>query len=74
MKYIPLQTIPDFADKLTRNAIVSSNEMRQMLGMKPSNDPKADELSNKNINQPESGSPQETQQPSGDGPATNEPQ
>jgi hypothetical protein len=74
MKYIPLQTIPDFADKLTRNAIVSSNEMRQMLGMKPSNDPKADELSNKNINQPESGSPQEIQQPSGDGPATNEPQ
>jgi hypothetical protein len=38
------------ADKFTRNEIVSSNEFRAVLGMKPSEDPKADELRNKNLN------------------------
>ena len=52
-KLIPIGKFPDFADKLTRNEIVSSNEIRQMLGMTPSSDPKADELRNKNITQPD---------------------
>ena len=39
------------ADKFTRNEIMSSNEIRQIIGMKPSDDPKADELRNKNLNQ-----------------------
>jgi len=51
-KLIPIDKIPDFADKLTRNEIMSSNEFRQILGMKPSSDPKADKLLNKNIAQP----------------------
>ena len=38
------------ADKLTRNEIVSSNEIRQVIGLKPSDDPDADELRNKNLN------------------------
>ena len=38
------------ADKFTRNEIVSSNEFRSVLGMKPSDDPAADELRNKNLN------------------------
>lgn len=52
-KLIPVDQIPDFADKLTRNEIMSSNEFRQILGMKPSSDPKADKLVNKNISQPD---------------------
>ena len=39
------------ADKFTRNEIMSSNEFRQVIGLKPSKDPRADELSNKNLNQ-----------------------
>lgn len=41
----------EIADKLTRNEILTSNEMRQIIGMKPSDDPKADMLINSNINQ-----------------------
>ena len=41
----------EIADKLTRNEIASSNEIRQLIGWKPSDDPKADELRNKNLNQ-----------------------
>lgn len=50
-KLIPLSQIPDLADKLTRNEIMSSNEIRQILGLKPSTDPNADELRNKNLSQ-----------------------
>lgn len=50
-KLIPVSKIADIADKLTRNEIASSNEMRTTIGWKPSDDPKADELRNKNINQ-----------------------
>ena len=50
-KLVPVDHIADIADKFTRNEIVSSNEIRQIIGMKPSSDPKADELRNKNINQ-----------------------
>jgi len=52
-KYIPLSKLAEVADKLTRNAIVSSNEMRQTIGLPPSNDPEADKLSNKNISKSE---------------------
>lgn len=55
-KFIPITNIADIADKFTRNAIISSNEMRQIMGMKASMDPMADELSNKNIAQAGGGS------------------
>lgn len=47
----PTEKIADIADKFTRNAILSSNEMRAIIGYKPVDDQRADELSNKNINQ-----------------------
>lgn len=50
-KLVPVSEVPEFADKLTRNEIMSSNEVRQILGLKPSSDPNADELRNKNLNQ-----------------------
>lgn len=46
---IPVTSLADIADKFTRNEIMSTNEIRQIIGMKPVNDPKADELRNKNI-------------------------
>lgn len=49
-KLVPVSQISDIADKFTRNEIMSSNEIRQIIGMKPSSDPKADELRNKNLN------------------------
>lgn len=51
-KLVPVANIADIADKFTRNEILSSNEMRGVIGLKPSLDPKADELRNKNINEP----------------------
>ena len=51
-KLVPIQNLADIADKFTRNEIMSSNEIRQIVGMKPSKDPEADELRNKNIGQP----------------------
>lgn len=50
-KLVPVSQIAEIADKFTRNEIASSNEIRQVIGMKPSNDPKADELRNSNISQ-----------------------
>lgn len=50
-KLVPVSEISEIADKFTRNEIMSSNEIRQIIGMKPSSDPKADELRNKNLNQ-----------------------
>jgi hypothetical protein len=52
-KLVPVNEIADIADKFTRNEIMTSNEIRQIVGMKPSKDPKADELRNKNLNSPE---------------------
>lgn len=49
-KLIPVSAIADIADKFTRNEILSSNEIRQVIGRKPVDDPKADELRNKNLN------------------------
>ena len=51
-KLVPVTELADIADKLTRNEIASSNEMRQKMGWKPSSDPKADELRNKNLSAP----------------------
>ena len=51
-KLIPMSQMADIADKFTRNEIISSNEMRQSIGMKPSKDPSADELRNKNLRMP----------------------
>ena len=50
-KLVPVNDIAEIADKFTRNEIMTSNEIRQVVGMKPSDDPKADELVNSNINQ-----------------------
>ena len=50
-KLVPVNNIADIADKFTRNEILTSNELRQIIGMKPSKDPKADELRNSNISQ-----------------------
>lgn len=52
-KLVPVNDIAEIADKFTRNEILTSNEIRQIIGMKPSSDPKADQLINSNISQPE---------------------
>lgn len=49
-KLVPVNDIAEIADKFTRNEILSSNEIRQIVGMKPSKDPNADVLRNKNLN------------------------
>lgn len=51
-KLVPVEQIAEIADKFTRNEITSSNEMRQVIGFKPSQDPQADELRNSNMPQP----------------------
>ena len=48
-KLVPVNDLAELADKFTRNEIMTSNEIRQIVGMKPSGDPKADELKNSNI-------------------------
>ena len=53
-KLVPLSNIADIADKFTRNEILTSNEIRQIVGIKPSDDPKANMLQNSNIKQPSS--------------------
>ena len=52
-KLVPTNNLAEIADKFTRNEILSSNEFRSILGMKPSSDPRADELINSNINHPD---------------------
>ena len=52
-KLVPINDIAEIADKFTRNEILTSNEIRQMVGFKPSKDPKADRLINSNLNHPE---------------------
>ena len=54
---VPVKELAELADKFTRNEIASSNEIRQIIGMKPSDDPKADRLINSNLNHP----PEESQ-------------
>ena len=50
-KLTPVLDLAEIADKFTRNEIMTSNEIRQIVGMKPADDPSADELRNKNLNQ-----------------------
>lgn len=50
-RLVPVNDLAEIADKFTRNEIMTSNEIRQIVGMKPSDDPKADELRNSNISQ-----------------------
>lgn len=52
-RLVPVNDIAEIADKFTRNEILTSNEIRQIIGMKPSDDPKADKLVNSNLNQSE---------------------
>ena len=56
-KLVPAADLAELADKFTRNEIMTSNEFRQVIGLKPSDDPKADELVNSNISQPDKGIP-----------------
>jgi hypothetical protein len=51
-KLVPINNIAEIADKFTRNEILTSNEIRQIIGFKPADDPKADKLVNSNIAQP----------------------
>ena len=51
-KLLPLDNLAEIADKFTRNEIASANEIRQVIGMQPSTDPKADKLQNSNMPQP----------------------
>lgn len=60
-KLVPVNEIAEIADKFTRNEIMTSNEIRQVVGMKPSDDPRADELRNKNLSKP-SGSDQQPEE------------
>ena len=50
-RMVPANELAEIADKFTRNEIMSSNEMRQIIGLKPVDDPRADELRNKNLNE-----------------------
>jgi hypothetical protein len=52
-KLVPVDNLAEIADKFTRNEIMTKNEFRSILGMKPSDDPKADQLLNSNINHPD---------------------
>lgn len=56
-KLVPVNNIAEIADKFTRNEILTSNEIRQIIGMHPSDDPKADQLVNSNISQPNQDEP-----------------
>lgn len=62
-KLVPVNDIAKIADTFTRNEIMTSNEIRQIIGMKPSDDPKADQLINSNISQPNNGG----EEPMGEG-------
>lgn len=61
-KLVPVNDIAEIADKFTRNEIMTSNEIRQVIGMRPSNDPKADQLVNSNISQPTDSSESDNEQ------------
>lgn len=65
-KLVPVSDIASIADTFTRNEILTSNEVRQIVGMKPSNDPKADQLINSNLNQSKESTPATGAEPSED--------
>jgi hypothetical protein len=58
-KLVPITSIAEIADKFTRNEILTSNEIRSFIGIKPSDNPKADQLVNSNMPQP-AGTPTST--------------
>lgn len=60
-KLVPVAQIAEIADKFTRNEIMTSNEMRAVMGIKPSSDPKADKLINSNLNHPDEGNNKQKQ-------------
>lgn len=64
-KLVPVTELATIADTFTRNEIMSSNEVRQLIGLKPSTDPAADELRNKNLSAPtgQQNTPEETTEP-----------
>ena len=62
-KLVPVKVLAELADKMTRNEIMSSNEIRHIIGIKPSKDPAADELRNKNLNQSNEALQDKTEQP-----------
>lgn len=64
-KLVPITTIAEIVDKFTRNEVASANEMRQVIGMKPSKDPEADKLKNSNMPTAPPGQPGQPQAPSG---------
>ena len=59
---VPVNNLADIADKFTRNEILSSNEVRSIIGYKPSTDPNADELRNKNLNASDKSAPTPSQE------------
>ena len=61
-EFIPASEVATMGDALVRNEIFSKNEVRQILGRKPSKDPNADKLSNPNISQPAQGQQQKTEE------------
>lgn len=62
-KLVPVNDIAEIADKFTRNEIMTSNEIRQVVGMNPSDDPRADELRNKNLSAPSDSDQQSEEMP-----------
>ena len=56
-RLVPVNDLAEIADKFTRNEILSTNDVRQIIGIKPSADPKADELRNKNLSAPKEDGP-----------------
>ena len=70
-KLVPVADIASIADTFTRNEIMTSNEVRQIIGMKPANDPSADELRNKNLSVP-AGQQEETPEEYDEGSALEE--
>lgn len=58
-KYVPIKDLAEIGDKFTRNEIFSSNDVRAIIGWKPSTDPKADQLRNKNVAEPPDSTPKE---------------
>lgn len=56
-KLLPISNIAEIGDKLTRNEVITSNELRSVLGLRPSKDPKADQLINSNMPQADTGLP-----------------
>lgn len=72
-KLVPINQIAEIADKFTRNEIMTSNEIRQIVGLRPSDDPKADQLINSNLNHPEDAKQVTENQSDGGGNSYNEP-